>query len=124
MLVGKNLHDMRGEISPPNDGDILPLNIHRGNPRDRLQWGRLYRPGNRELQGRTLGEFVNEFVRCSLRNNVPSIHDGDAVTQRLRLLHGMCRENNRAASSLQLPQNIPNLQARLGIQGRRELVKE
>ena len=102
---------MRGEISLPNDGDILPLNIHRGNPRDFLQRGWLHRPRNREFQGRTLGEFVNEFVWCSFRNNVPGIHDGDAVTQRLRLFHGMRRENNRAASSFQIPQNIPNLQA-------------
>src|SRR6266850_2505386 len=52
------------------------------------------------------------------------VHDGDVVAEPLGLVHVMRRQEDRPAAASQVPDDLPELPPRLGIEARRRLIEE
>src|SRR5262245_13508471 len=66
----------------------------------------------------------DERLRRVERYQPSVIDDGDAVAERLRFIHVMCRQQDRPAGLAVPAQHVPQLASRLWIQSRRRFIEE
>ncbi len=71
--------------------------------------------------GRDVGG--NQLAGRALRDDLPVVHDDEAVAELLRLVHGVGRESERHALGAELPELLPDAVARLRVERRRGLVE-
>src|SRR5213075_2526252 len=78
----------------------------------------------RELDDVFRAQRCDELARRPEGDDLAMVDDRDTVAKSLGLVHVMRREQNRAAGRLELPDELPDLTARLRIEPGRRLVEE
>src|ERR1700690_4206666 len=69
-------------------------------------------------------ERSDELARRPQRNGLAVVDDADAVTQALSFVHVVRRQQHGAPAPLEALDDVPKLQARLGVEPRRWLIEE
>src|SRR5882762_10385189 len=110
------------------EGDAIAARPHGGDaphlPQDFHEILRDAAFRRREVHHVVRAQRRNQLLGSSLGDDLPVIHDRDAIAEALGFLHVMRREQDRAARGAKAADDLPQLPARLRVEPRRGLVEK